>query len=85
MKAISFTAEAWFDYLFWAENDQQKLRKINKLIAEIARTPYKGSGKPEALKFILKGYWSRRIDRKERLVYNVSDDKILIISCKGHY
>ena len=85
MRKITFTAEAWSDYLFWEESDQQKLKKINRLIAEIVKTPYKGTGNPEPLKFTLKGYWSRRIDQKERLIYRADDDKILIISCKGHY
>ena len=85
MKKIIFTAEAWSDYLFWEENDHRILKKINRLIAEILRTPYKGTGNPEPLKFELQGYWSRRINLKERLIYTVEKDRILIISCKGHY
>ena len=85
MKNISFTKLAWNDYLLWIESDQKKLKKINALIEEIIRTPFKGSGKPEPLKFKLAGFWSRRIDRENRLVYSVKSDKILIISCKGHY
>lgn len=85
MITISFTADAWNDYLFWAENDQKILKKINKLIEEIKRTPFKGSGKPEALKFNLKGYWSRRIAIKDRLIYRIEKERILIISCRGHY
>ncbi len=82
---ISFTAEAWTDYSYWINNDQKQLKRINKLIEEISRTPYSGSGKPEPLKFQLAGFWSRRINLKDRLVYQVDEEKILIISCKGHY
>lgn len=85
MKTISFSTEAWADYLYWVDADQKKLKKINSLIEEITRTPFKGIGQPEPLKHKLSGYWSRRIDRENRLVYRVSPDKIAIISCKGHY
>ena len=85
MKDISFTKEAWTDYLLWIEDDQKKLKKINSLIEEIIRTPFKGAGKPEPLKFKLAGFWARRIDRENRLVYSVKSNKITIISCKGHY
>jgi toxin YoeB len=85
MKNISFSTEAWADYLNWAENDQKILKKINKLIEEIQRTPFKGSGKPEPLKFNLTDYWSRRINIKDRLIYRIESERILIISCKGHY
>lgn len=85
MNTISFTSEVWSDYLYWVEKDQKILKKINKLIEEIQRTPFKGSGKPEPLKFNLTGYWSRRIDIKERLIYRIGKEKILIISCRGHY
>lgn len=84
-KTISFSAEAWTDYLYWVKNDQKTLRRINKLIEEITRKPFEGSGKPEPLKYALTGYWSRRINTKDRLVYRVEENKILIISCKGHY
>lgn len=85
MRTISFTTEAWNDYLKWAEKDKKALKKINKLIEEILRTPFKGSGQPEPLKFNLSGYWSRRIALKDRLIYKVENERILIISCKGHY
>jgi toxin YoeB len=62
------------------------LKKINSLIEEITRTPFKGTGQPEPLKHRLSGFWSRRIDKENRLVYTVeTDNKIEIISCKGHY
>jgi len=85
MRNISFTKSAWADYRLWIELDQKRLKKINALIEEITRTPYKGSGKPEPLKFNLTGYLSRRIDNKNRLVYSVDSERITIISCKGHY
>lgn len=85
MRNISFTKIAWTDYLSWIKSDQKKLKKINSLIEEITRTPFKGSGKPESLKFDLTGFWSRRIDKENRLVYSVKSDEIIIISCKGHY
>ena len=85
MKNISFTRAAWTDYLFWADSNQKKLKKINLLISEITRTPFKGFGQPEPLKHQLSGYWSRRIDNKNRLVYCIENDNIEIISCKGHY
>ncbi len=85
MRNISFTKTAWTDYLSWIKRDQKRLKKINSLIEEITRTPFKGSGKPESLKFDLTGFWSRRIDKENRLVYSVKSGEIKIISCKGHY
>lgn len=85
MKSVSFSSDAWADFLYWVEKDQKKLKKINSLIEEINRTPFSGSGKPEPLKFKLSGYWSRRIDKTNRLVYKVEIEKIIIISCRGHY
>jgi toxin YoeB len=85
MKVISFSVEAWSDYLYWSENDQKTLKRINKLISEIQRTSFKGSGKTEPLKFRLSGYWSRRIDVKNRLIYKVEEERIIIISCRWHY
>ena len=61
------------------------LKKINELIKDISRTPFDGKGKPEPLKYDLAGYWSRRIDREHRLIYQVIEGKILIYSCKYHY
>jgi toxin YoeB len=82
---IVFSKNSWEDYLSWQTTDKKVLRKINDLIKEIQRTPYEGLGKPEPLKFDLAGYWSRRIDREHRLVYQVGDNEILIYSCKYHY
>ncbi len=82
---ITFSSHAWEDYSTWLKEDRKMLVKINQLIKDILRTPYKGIGKPEALKYDLAGYWSRRIDREHRLVYKVDKDTVIIISCKYHY
>jgi len=82
---IIFTEESWQDYLYWQEHDNRILKKINALIKEIERPPFKGKGKPEPLKYQLKGFWSRRIDLEHRLVYAYLEEEILIISCRFHY
>jgi toxin YoeB len=82
---ITFSKHAWNDYVSWQNEDKKTLRKINSLIKEIQRTPFEGAGKPEALKFGLSGYWSRRIDHEHRLVYQVHQNELIIISCRYHY
>jgi len=82
---ITFSKNAWEDYISWQAEDKKMLKKINDLIKEIQRTPFEGIGKPEPLKFELNGYWSRRIDREHRLVYQVKNDDIQILSCRYHY
>ena len=82
---VIFTDEAWENYLFWQENDRKILKKINLLIKEISREPFKGKGKPEPLKYQLKGFWSRRINAEHRLIYSYIEGEILIISCRFHY
>ncbi len=82
---IRFHAHAWEDYLYWQQTDRQILERINALIRDIQRSPYAGIGKPEALKFNLSGYWSRRIDDEHRLVYTVIDGDIVIVQCRHHY
>ena len=82
---ITFSSHAWEDYTTWLKEDRKMLVKINQLIKDIQRTPYEGIGKPEALKYDLVGYWSRRIDREHRLVYKVDNDTVIIISCRYHY
>ena len=84
MKFI-FTEESWIDYLWFQDNDRKLLKKINGLIKEIKRTPFEGTGKPEPLRANLSEYWSRRINSEHRLVYGVSEDTIIIISCRFHY
>lgn len=85
MMRITFSKNAWEDYVSWQKEDKKILRKINNLIKDIQRTPFEGQGKPEPLKFDLSGYWSRRIDLEHRLVYQYQDNEILIYSCKFHY
>ena len=82
---ITFTKNAWEDYVSWQKEDKKVLRKINELIKEIQRTPFEGKGKPEPLKYDLAGYWSRRIDREHRLVYQYEDGEVLVYGCRYHY
>lgn len=82
---LSWTDEAWNDYLNWQSTDKQTLKRINLLIKDVIRSPFDGIGKPEPLKHNLSGLWSRRIDKTNRLVYEVLDQQILIISCRYHY
>lgn len=85
----AFTDHAWDDYLYWQTSDAGTLQKINDLIKEIKREPFKGTGKPEPLKGNLAGYWSRRITGEHRLVYRISDTKpnqvLMIILVRFHY
>jgi toxin YoeB len=82
---VSFSENAWQEYVSWVSEDKKVLRKINELIREIQLTPFKGRGKPEPLKFDLSGLWSRRIDREHRLVYKVKGDELIIYGCRYHY
>jgi toxin YoeB len=82
---ITFSENAWEDYISWLNEDKKMLKKINELIKDIQRQPFEGIGKPEPLRFDLKGFWSRRIDREHRLVYQVIDKELLIYSCRYHY
>ncbi|SEK92653.1 toxin YoeB [Pseudobutyrivibrio ruminis] len=75
----------WDDYLYWQTQDKKTLKRINALIKDAQRDPYNGIGKPEPLKENLGGFWSRRINDVDRLVYDFEDGNIRIISCKGHY
>lgn len=76
---------AWEDYLYWQTQDKKTLKRINLLIQDIDRNGYSGIGKPEPLKDNLQGYWSRRIDDTNRLVYRIEDGKIEILQCRSHY
>lgn len=82
---LAWTQEAWTDYLYWQGQDRKTLRRINKLINDTQRSLFSGIGKPEPLKENLAGFWSRRIDETNRLVYAVDEQKITIISCRYHY
>lgn len=76
---------AWNDYVSWQQEDKKTLKRVNSLIRDTLRAPFEGIGKPEPLKGDLSGFWSRRIDDANRLVYRVRDDSLEILSCKGHY
>lgn len=82
---LCWTKEAWSDYTYWQGQDRKTLKRINRLITESMRDPFGGIGKPEPLKENLSGFWSRRIDDTNRLVYAVDDDRLTIISCRYHY
>jgi toxin YoeB len=82
---ITFTEAAWENYLWLQENDKKLLKRVNLLVKDILRNPFDGIGKPEPLKANLSGYWSRRIDSEHRLVYSVSTEEVIIISCRFHY
>jgi len=76
---------AWKDYLYWQSQDKKTLKRINKLIDSIDRNAFEGIGKPEPLKYHLRGYWSVRIDDENRLVYKIENNIMIIAQCKGHY
>jgi toxin YoeB len=82
---IIFSSLAWDEYLYWQQNDKAILKRTNKLIKDIQRSPFEGIGKPEPLKHNLSGYWSRRITQEHRLVYKIVDDEMLIAQCRYHY
>jgi toxin YoeB len=84
-RKLDWTDEAWKDYIYWQTQDKKTLKRINKLINNTMRQPFEGIGKPEPLRENLSGFWSRRIDDTNRLVYAVDDDFITIISCRYHY
>jgi len=84
-KLLCWTDQAWRDYLYWQTQDKKTLKRINKLIADVKRSPFEGIGKPEPLKENLSGFWSRRIDDTNRLVYAVDEPSITILSCRYHY
>lgn len=85
MNKITFTSQAWEEYCYWQTQDKKTLKRINLLLQDISRNGFTGIGKPEPLKENLSGYWSRRIDETNRLVYRISDEYIEIIQCRGHY
>ncbi|EJU30835.1 MULTISPECIES: Txe/YoeB family addiction module toxin [Selenomonas] len=77
--------DAWEEYIAWQMQDKKTLKRINLLLKDVERHPFEGLGKPEPLRGELSGFWSRRIDEKNRLLYRVSRDSLEILSCKGHY
>jgi toxin YoeB len=84
-RLLTWTYDSWSDYLYWQTQDKKTLKRIHKIIEDIKREPFDGIGKPEALKMNLSGFWSRRIDDTNRLVYAVDDNAITIISFRYHY
>jgi len=85
-RKLAWTEEAWNDYIYWQTQDKKTLKRINKLLDDTGRNnPFKGIGKPEPLKENLSGFWSRRIDDTNRLVYAVDEAYITVISCRYHY
>lgn len=84
-RLLAWTDEAWDDYLYWQAQDKKTLKRINKLINDIKRSPFEGIGKPEPLKENLTGFWSRRIDDTNRLVYAIDEREITVILCRYHY
>ena len=82
---LVFTADGWADYVHWQVADRQTLKRINKLITETLRDPFEGIGKPEQLRHLHAGAWSRRIDEEHRLVYMVEGDDLIIVLARYHY
>ncbi len=77
--------DAWEEYLYWQSQDKKTLKRINLILKDIERDFYKGIGKPELLSGNLSGFWSRRIDDKNRIVYRIKDNKLEIAQCGSHY
>ena len=84
-RLLVFTPNAWADYVYWQTQDKKTLKRINALIEATTREPFTGIGKPEALRGDLTGYWSRRIDDVNRLIYQVTDNELNIVACRYHY
>jgi toxin YoeB len=84
-RIVGFTASGWEDYLYWQTQDKRVLKKVNELIKDCQRSPFKGTGKPEPLRGDLAGAWSRRITDEHRLVYTISDKEVRVVACRYHY
>lgn len=82
---ITWTLASWEDYQYWQGQDRKTMKRINSLIKDCLRAPFDGIGKPEPLKENLAGFWSRRIDEANRLVYRVDGDDLIVIACRYHY
>ncbi len=85
MRSSRFVPDAWESYLYWQEQDRKMLKRVNLLIDAAVRDPFAGVGKPEPLRGDLAGYWSRRIDEVNRLVYRATDEELVVIACRFHY
>lgn len=84
-RRVTFSDIGWDEYLYWQKTDRKVLNKINRFIEESRRDPFTGTGKPEALKDKLSGFWSRRITDEHRFVYLVLEDEIRVTACRFHY
>jgi toxin YoeB len=82
---LVFTPHGWADYLHWQSVDKKTVKRINRLIVDTMRDPFAGIGKPEPLRHVLQGCWSRRIDTEHRLVYMVEDEDLVILQARYHY
>ncbi len=82
---LVFTPHGWEDYCFWQTTDKITLKRVNRLITDVLREPFDGIGKPEALRHVLAGCWSRRIDEEHRLVYKIEGEDIIILQARFHY
>jgi toxin YoeB len=85
VRELVFSKQGWEDYQYWLESDLKQVRRINQLIKEIMREPFSGIGKPEPLKHVFQGYWSRRIDGEHRIVYKVNGGQLWIAQLRYHY
>jgi len=85
LRTVRFVPDAWEDYLYWQDQDKKTLKRTNLLITAAARDPFAGIGKPEPLRGDLSGYWSRRIDEVNRLVYRANDAELMVIACRFYY
>lgn len=84
-RRLTFTPDAWDDYLYWQAQDKKTLKRINIVLRDILREPFTGIGKPEPLRENLTGYWSRRINDTHRLVYAIENQAIIVLACRYHY
>jgi toxin YoeB len=82
---LVFTPRGWEDYVYWQSTDKATLRRVNRLLEAVQRDPFGGIGKPEQLRHILQGCWSRRIDGEHRLVYLIDGDDLVILQARYHY
>jgi len=81
----SFSDNAWEEYTYWQTQDKKTLKRINALLKDIDRSPYEGIGKPEPLKENWSGFWSRRIDEVNRIIYKVENEQLIVVQCGSHY
>ena len=82
---LAFTPQGWEDYLWWQANDRATLKRVNRLVDDALRDPVAGIGKPEPLRHVLAGCWSRRIDEEHRLVYLVDGEDLVVLQARYHY